>query len=125
MKKKICVAIVNDDETIGDLIRFNLEQSKYEVRCYRNTRDALELIERPADIALLDFSNTPMDGVELYGHLRSKTRMSLIFLSAWAGNLPDMLQRRDLMPADGYIGLPFNLATVMTVIETALSSRAV
>lgn len=118
------VAIVNDDEAILELLTYNIRNAGYVVRRYNNTQDALELIERPADIALLDRTNIPFSGIELYRRLRSRTTMPIIFLSAWTQEIPAELQRKQLPPADGYISLPFSAAEVCAAIRATLSSRS-
>jgi two-component system response regulator ChvI len=114
------VAIVNDEQSLIELLRFNLERRSYLVRAYTNTSDALDLIQDPADVALIDRTNWPFDGLELYSRLRRSTAMPVVFLSTWAGTVPKELDRLGLPPAQGYIQCPFALADVFETVRKVL-----
>jgi DNA-binding response OmpR family regulator len=79
------------------------------------------LIDRPADIALLGKSNSPFDGVELYRRIRKRVDMSVVFLSAWALEIPEKLRRRKLPAADGYIQCPFSIRELMSTVKMVLN----
>lgn len=111
------VAVVNDDDALVQLLRFNLEREGYAVRAFTNTDDALELVQVPADLALIDRTNRPLDGVELYARLRKSTGMPVMFLSAWAASVPDELNHLGLPPAQGYIQCPFALKEVLESVR--------
>jgi DNA-binding response OmpR family regulator len=55
--RAVSVAIVNDEASIVELLKWNLEKEGYDARGYPNTAAALGLIEKPADVALLDKAN--------------------------------------------------------------------
>jgi two-component system, OmpR family, response regulator ChvI len=117
------IAVVNDEAALLEGLTYNLRDEGYEVRLYDNTADALELIERPADIALLDKSNYPFDGVELYRRLRQEVNMPIVFLSAWAHDIPDELRERQLPAAEGYISCPFALSELFATVKRVLNER--
>jgi two-component system response regulator ChvI len=111
---------VNNDSNIAASLRMLLESEQFEVRTYSNTSDALELIENPADLALIDKTNPPLGGLELYRRIRARHAMPVIFLSAWAEEIEDEL-RRTGMEAQGYIPLPFSRSSVVALVRKALS----
>jgi len=113
------IAIVNDEAGLLTLLRYNLE-AKYSLFLYDNTYDALELIDRPVDLVLLDKSNRPLDGIELFQILRRETTMPIVFLSAWASSVPEVLRQKGLPAADGYINVPFSIRGLMVEIEKQL-----
>jgi DNA-binding response OmpR family regulator len=118
---KLTVAIVNDEPGILQAVRCRLESEGYDVRAYANTADALELISKPADVALLDGSNHPFDGIELYRRLRGSASMPVIFLSAWAHEIPSELERKGLPSAEAYVTCPFTFDELLATIQTVLS----
>jgi two-component system alkaline phosphatase synthesis response regulator PhoP len=65
------VLLVDDEEDILDLLRYNLEREGIEVVTANNGRDALKLArsERP-DLVVLDIMMPGMDGVEVCNELR-------------------------------------------------------
>ncbi|MEO8733437.1 MAG: response regulator, partial [Flavobacteriales bacterium] len=64
------VLLVDDEEDILDLLRYNLEKEGIEVHSATNGRDALKLAksERP-DLVVLDIMMPGMDGVEVCNEL--------------------------------------------------------
>jgi DNA-binding response OmpR family regulator len=79
------------------------------------------LVRKPADIALLDGSNYPFNGIELYRRLREAGSMPVIFLSAWAHQIPSELERKGLPSAEAYVTCPFSFNELLSTIETVLS----
>ncbi len=61
------IAIVNNEDWLRDFLARALKAEGYAVRTYANTADALTLCEQPADLAILDRTNPPLGGVELFG----------------------------------------------------------
>lgn len=120
---KKSVAIVNNEAALVEALTYTLMDQGYEVRAYDNTADALELIQKPADIALLDKSNYPFDGVELYSRLRKHLDMPVVFVSAWAHEIPDDLRERQLPAAQGYVSLPFALSELLDTVRRVLNER--
>jgi DNA-binding response OmpR family regulator len=118
------IAVVNNEAALVQALSYNLREEGYDVRAYDNTADALELIRKPADIALLDKSNSPFDGVELYRRLRKHLDMPVIFLSAWAHEIPDNLRERQLPAAQGYVSLPFALSELLGTVKRVLNERS-
>lgn len=88
------------------------------------TDEALEgLLEWPADIALLDKTNPPLGGIELFLRLRRHTSMPVIFLSAWADDVCEELAQRGI-EADDYIDVPFSQRLVHNRVAAVLARRA-
>lgn len=75
------VAVVNDDLDIRFQARQLLKIAGYGVRLYDNTLDALQLIDKPADLAILDRTNPPLGGVKLCRRLRAAHPMPVIFMA--------------------------------------------
>lgn len=116
MKKKSAVALVDDERNILTALGMALEAEGFHVRTYGDTASALEaLAAEPADVALLDYTNRPFNGLELFRRLRKLSDMPMIFLSAHA----DMLADFDV-GADDYIAKPFSVRLVVGRIRAVL-----
>lgn len=122
MNAKATIAIVNNERNIVTSLRMELEAEGFMVRVYADTASALALLEEPADLALLDKTNPPIGGIELFKRLRARHRMPVIFLSAWAEELEEEFKDSDL-EAEGYIPTPFSQRLVIARIREVLARR--
>jgi two-component system, OmpR family, KDP operon response regulator KdpE len=80
------VLLVEDDRNIVDLIRSNLTVRGFSVVVSLDGSDALQLLdeERP-DIALLDLMLPKVDGFDLCRHIRERSSIGVIVISARGG----------------------------------------
>jgi len=116
------IAVVNNEQHILTSLRMCLEAQQFKVRTYANTADALELLENPADLALIDKTNPPLGGIELYRRIRARHSMPVIFLSTWAEEIEEELCGTGL-EAEDYISLPFSQMHVVERIRDVLARR--
>ncbi len=79
----------------------------------------MALLEHPADLALLDKTNPPLGGVELYRRLRERSAMPIVFVSGWAEEL-----EAGGIGADGYVGLPLSRKALLRAVAYALEPRS-
>ena len=77
------ILIAEDDEAIRDLLKLYLESEGYQILSAENGRQALEIVQaqRPA-LAILDIMMPEINGLDLTRHLREKTMMPILILSA-------------------------------------------
>lgn len=115
------IAVVNDERNIRQSLRWEFERQGYQVRLFASTADALDLIDNPADLALLDYMNPPLGGIELFRRLRRRHRMPVIFLSAWATEVSEMLAAEGLS-AEGYVDQPYTVRGLLSEVRAALAS---
>lgn len=100
------IALVNDEKVVAESLAMKLRSEGYDVRIYHRSDRALEaLLEHAADLALLDGTNPPLGGIELFRRLRQHTNMPVIFVSAWADEIKRRLSGTDL-EAEDYIEIP-------------------
>ena len=72
--KKVLVA--EDNVVLGDVIRFNLQRSGFEVTLARNGIEAYnQLASRPFDILVTDFEMPGIDGGELCSRVRNELKL--------------------------------------------------
>lgn len=80
------VLVVDDEEPIQELLRYNLEKSGYEVKTAGDGFKAIELARKfQPDLVLLDIMMPKMDGVETCRQLRELPSLQntfIIFLTA-------------------------------------------
>lgn len=119
MNHRPTIAIINNERNILTSLRMAFEAEGFRVRCYSDTASALALLEDPADIALLDKTNPPLGGVELFRRLRARHAMPVIFLSGWSDELLEEYRGTDL-EAEGYHSTPFSQRAVVAEVKQLL-----
>lgn len=115
------IAIVNNEYHLRASLRIAFEAEGFEVREYANTQDALEVCDNPVDLALLDKTNPPLGGIELFRRIRKRHSMPIIFLSAWATEVREELERAGPRVAQGYIDTPFSQREAIELVRTVLN----
>ncbi len=124
MKAKILV--IDDEEDIRVLVRYNLEKEGYEVYEAANGAEALEKAEdiRP-DLVLLDVMMPVMDGMEMCQILRARPALSdtmVCFLTARGEDYSQIAAFE--AGADDYIVKPMRPKVLVSRIKALLKRRA-
>ena len=113
------IALVDDDQNILTSVTISLEAEGFHVRTYADGASALKaLIEKPADLAVLDIKMPRMDGMELLRRLRQSSDMPVIFLTSKDEEIDEMLGLK--MGADDYINKPFSQRLLIERIRAVL-----
>ena len=119
-KEKILV--VDDDQDIIELIKYNLELEGFRVTPVYNGEDALRLAKRePPDLLILDLMLPGMDGLEVCQVLKKELRTNnipIIMLTAKTGE-PDIVVGLEL-GADDYITKPFSMRELVARVKAVL-----
>jgi two-component system alkaline phosphatase synthesis response regulator PhoP len=80
------ILIVDDEKDILELLKYNLEKERYDVKTSTNGKDAIEIARGfVPDLILLDIMMPEMDGVETCRQLREVNELNdtfIIFLTA-------------------------------------------
>lgn len=113
------ILIVEDDPSLAQIVRNNLEIDGFEVEWAGEANEALR-IERlfAPDLILLDVMLPGIGGFELGSVLRRRGRTPIIILSA-RGEKADKLQGLRL-GADDYVTKPFDMEELVARIQTVL-----
>ncbi|HWQ75818.1 MAG TPA: response regulator transcription factor [Syntrophomonas sp.] len=99
------VLVVEDDRSISDLIRMNLEIAGYEVRQAYDGREALDFLDREVfHMVILDVMLPEMSGFDILQEMKRRG-LPVIFLTA-RDQLSDKVRALNL-GADDYIVKPF------------------
>jgi two-component system phosphate regulon response regulator PhoB len=116
------ILVVDDEEDILDLVRYNLEKEGYTVSCVGSGEEALEMARSmKPDLMLLDLMLPGLDGLEVCKILKfqpSTNTMPIIMLTA-KGEESDIVAGLEL-GADDYISKPFSPKVLIARVRTAL-----
>ncbi len=116
------VLLVEDDETIGDLVKYNLERQGFAVDWVLDGREALrKLRKKRYDIIILDLMLPSVDGLELCRQIRSegKNRETPIIVLTALGD-EDTKVKGFSAGADDYVTKPFSVKELLARIEAVL-----
>ena len=119
------VAVVDDDETLSDLLAHALQDRGHEVQLIADGLEAVELLEGgllSARVVLLDVGLPGLDGFGVIRRLRAAGVLdstSVIMLTARASS-PETLNALELGAVD-HVSKPFSLPVLMERIEKALA----
>ena len=107
MKKRILV--VDDEQDIVDLIKYNLEKEGYDVFCALDGEQALEVADGSLDLVMLDVMMPVLDGLETCRRLKADPRTSgipIVFLTARSGEIDEVVGLE--LGADDYVQKPIS-----------------
>ena len=114
------VLVVEDDETIGDLLRTSLRSHGYEATWQRTGRAALsDVAGGVVDLVLLDLGLPDLDGVEVCRQLRAAQPSSVIVILTARDEEMDVVVGLEA-GADDYLTKPVRLAELHARIRAHL-----
>lgn len=113
------ILIVDDEESIADLVEVYLQNEGYRVCKFYNAADALSCLEQEElSLAILDVMLPDTDGFTLCRKIREKYLFPIIMLTA---KVEDMDKITGLtLGADDYITKPFNPLELIARVKTQL-----
>jgi two-component system phosphate regulon response regulator PhoB len=121
------ILVVEDDEDILQLLKYNLSKEGYRVTGVISGEEALKFLKSgAADLVLLDLMLPGMDGLEVCRRLKREAqtgRIPLIMLTA-KGEETDFVTCL-VLGADDYITKPFSPRVLLARVRTALRRRQV
>lgn len=114
--------LVDDDESIRQLVLRILERSGYEVEAATDGIEAVDRLKNEKfDGMLLDLMMPRLDGFGVIEHLRETNRDFLrhvVVLSAYAD-----FNRDRIDPTCGIVQKPFEITTLLEAVEQCLHAR--
>jgi two-component system phosphate regulon response regulator PhoB len=116
------ILIVEDDQNIAKLVRYNLEKAGYRVFVTITGEDALEQLNRQlVDLIILDLMLPKMDGLETCRRLKDDSRLSSIpvMILTARGEEVDRVVGFEL-GADDYVVKPFSPRELVLRVKTIL-----
>lgn len=119
------ILIVDDEEDILRLLRYNLEKEGYKVRTAANGLEALKIADSEEfDLVILDIMMPGMDGYDVCRKLRihpNHLSTPIIFLTARAGELDEILGLE--LGADDYIQKPISPRVLLARVKRIFRRR--
>jgi two-component system alkaline phosphatase synthesis response regulator PhoP len=116
------IFVVDDEEEILELVRYNLTREGYEVLCETRGDHVVSRVraERPA-LIVLDLMLPGSDGLEICRHLKAEadTRSIPIVMLTAKGGEADIVTGLE-MGADDYIAKPFSPRVLLSRIKAVL-----
>lgn len=119
------IVLVDDEESIQELVRYNLERNGYEVTCVATGEEALDAVRsvRP-DLVILDLMLPGIDGFEVCRIFKedSKTEHIPIIMITAKGEESDVVTGLEL-GAEDYIVKPFSPRVLLARVRTVLRRK--
>ena len=116
------ILVVDDEEPIQELLKFNLEKDGYQVRVAKDGPEALNSVEKEQpDLLVLDLMLPGMDGLEVCRRLRQNTKyqqLPIIMLTARGEEIDKVLGLE--LGADDYMTKPFSPRELSARIKARL-----
>jgi two-component system, OmpR family, alkaline phosphatase synthesis response regulator PhoP len=126
MMGKRSILVVEDDDDIRELLRYNLAREGYQVTGSASGEEALKAIRVSLpDLVLLDLMLPGLDGLEVCRFLRQDPRtrnLPIIMLTA-KGEEADIVAGLEL-GADDYVTKPFSLRVLLARLRAVLRRRS-
>ena len=119
------ILVVDDEETLCEALRFNLEAEGYEVDVALSAEEALSLDLDGYSLILLDIMMGEISGTQMARIIRSNpltASVPIIFCTALSSE-DDMVDALDL-GGDDYITKPYSLRNVIARVRSVLRRSA-
>lgn len=113
------VFIIEDDQSIFELLKEHLEQWGFEVKGPENFQDVMgSFIKEEPHLVLIDIQLPAYDGFHWCREIREVSKVPIIFLSS-RDHPMDMVMAMN-MGADDYIQKPFHLDVLLAKVQAIL-----
>lgn len=118
MEQRYNVLIVDDEQSILDMLKLQLEFENYTVYTATTAKNALENLSHSPDIILLDINMAGMNGLDLCASIREFVSVPIIFLTA---RVSEQDKVNGLMVGgDDYITKPFSMNELLARLSAHL-----
>lgn len=125
LSNKRRVVLVEDDEELAMLLRYNLEAAGFAVETSTDGIAALRLlVERPPELVVLDWGIPGLSGIEILRRLKLGEHASVPILMLTARTDIQDKRRAISLGADAFIGKPFTLRELMAAVERLMQQDA-
>jgi len=116
------IVVIEDEEDIRELIRYNLDKEGYRVLAANSGEEGLELVMNSMpDLIVLDLMLPGIDGLEVCRQLKEepKTKDIPIMMVTARGEEPDVVSGLEL-GAEDYVSKPFSPKVLVARVKTVL-----
>ncbi len=113
------ILVVDDDPRLRDLVALACHRAGYSVVTASNGTQALTHAQRESpDLIVLDVGLPEMDGLQVCRHIRARSQVPILFLSARADEVDRILGLE--LGADDYVTKPFSPRELLARIRAIL-----
>lgn len=113
------ILVVDDEKSILNFVRKNLEARHYRVLTAQNGTEALQLFQKQTvHLVILDIMMPQMDGLTVLRQIRKQSTVPVIILSALDDEI-EKIQAFDI-GADDYLTKPFGVGELMGRVKAVL-----
>jgi two-component system response regulator VicR len=113
------ILVVDDEQPIADILKFNLEKEGHEVICAYDGGRAVELaFQELPDLILLDLMLPVKDGMDVCREVRAKLNTPIIMLTAKDNEIDKVLGLE--LGADDYVTKPFGTRELLARVKAHL-----
>ena len=113
---KNTILIIEDEKPISDIVKFNLEREGYDIITAFDGLDGYQKgIQENVDLILLDIMLPSMNGFDVCRHIREKSSVPIIMLTAKEEEVDKILGLE--LGADDYITKPFSLRELIARVK--------
>ncbi|WP_438348383.1 response regulator YycF [Paenibacillus sp. FA6] len=111
------ILVVDDEQPIADILKFNLEKEGYDVICAFDGITAVELaLSKKPDLMLLDLMLPGKDGMDVCREIRAAhLQFPIIMLTAKDGEIDKVLGLE--LGADDYVTKPFSTRELLARVK--------
>jgi len=115
------ILVVDDEQDIVDLVKYNLQREGYRILTARNGKEALDQSQKHPSLILLDVMMPEINGLEVLKTLKSNpsTRgIPVVFLTAKGSEVDEIIGLE--LGADDYIAKPISIPKLIARIKNVL-----
>ncbi|CAM4219007.1 response regulator YycF [Paenibacillus alkaliterrae] len=113
------ILVVDDEQPIADILKFNLEKEGHQVICAFDGGEAVRLaFEEKPDLILLDLMLPVKDGMDVCREVRTRLQMPIIMLTAKDTEIDKVLGLE--LGADDYVTKPFSTRELLARVKAHL-----
>lgn len=118
------VLVVDDEKSISDILKFNLQKEGYEVNVAFDGEEAIHKVyQTEPDLILLDIMLPKMDGFQVCKKIRENFNTPILMLTAKEEEVDKVLGLE--LGADDYITKPFSMRELLARVKANIRRIAV
>lgn len=117
------ILVVDDEEDILELLKYNLEKEGYSILAARNGKKALEMVRKNIDLVILDIMMPELDGLDVCREIRKNpgtSHLPVVFLTAKDSEVDEVVGLE--LGAEDYITKPVKVRTLLARVRRILRS---
>jgi two-component system response regulator VicR len=117
------ILVVDDEEPIADILRFQLEKAGYEVTTAGDGEEAIAAVAKhPIDLILLDLMLPNKDGFDVCREVRRVSAVPIIMLTARDAEMDKVVGLE--LGADDYVTKPFGARELLARVKANLRRQS-